>query len=113
MPGSRVQIGNEIFDQMLYIAAVPTPNLGASATANTTLTVNGVLPNDLVSWNVQGPVAHVALDNIYVSSANTLTLQWSGDGTGASPSTCNLILSVTRCENAAFGTAGFPSSLVA
>jgi hypothetical protein len=110
--GSRIQIGNEVFDQMLYLSAVPTPNLGASASATTTLTVNGVLPNDLVSWNLQTPPAHIALDNVYVSSANTLTLLWAADGTGAGPSTVNIILSVTRGENSAFGTSGFPSSIV-
>jgi len=91
---------------------VPTPNLGASASATTTLTLNGVLPNDLVSWNLQSPPAHVVLDNIYVSSPNTLTILWGTDGTGSAPSTTNIILSVTRCENAAFGTSGLPSSIV-
>jgi hypothetical protein len=110
--GTRVQIGNEVFDQMLYLSAVPTPSLGASASATTTLTVNGVLPYDLVSWNLQNPPAHVVLDNIYVSAPNTLTIMWGTDGTGASPSTTNMILSVTRCENSAFGTSGFPSAIV-
>ena len=110
--GSRIQIGNEVFDQMIYVASVATPNLASSASATATLTVNGVLPNDLVSWNLQNPPAHIALDNVYVSSANTLTLLWAADTTGASPSTVNIIFSVTRCENAAFGTSGFPSSIV-
>jgi len=109
--GSRIQIGNEAFDQLLYLAAVPTPNLGASASATTTLTVNGVLANDLISWNLQNPPAHLVLDNVYVSSPNTLTLLWGTDGTGLSPSTTNIIVSVTRCENAAFGTAGFPGAI--
>jgi hypothetical protein len=110
--GTRVQIGNEAFDQMLYLSAVPTPLLGASASATTTLTVNGVLPNDLISWNLQAPAAHVVLDNAYVSSANTITFLWGTDGTGAAAGTVNMIMSVTRCENAAFGTAGFPGAIV-
>lgn len=100
MPGgTRSQLGNELFAQTLYLSSVTFPTLAANASSDNTASVPGVLPGDLISWNLQAPPSHLVLDNIYVSAAGTITLRWSTDATGVTGSTVALILEVTRPEN--------------
>jgi hypothetical protein len=115
MPGgSRVQIGNEILDQMLYLPSVAVPNVSGSATASQTVTVKGVLSGDLISWNQIGTVAGLAVDNIYVSAADTLTFLWTNNTVSAINGTANqaFLISVCRPENASLGLSTLPSALV-
>jgi len=110
MPGpADVAKGNEILNMIAYVASVTTPNLGANASATTTLTLNGVQSLDCIGWNMQAPPAHLVIDNIYVSSTNTLTILWGTDGTGISPTTVAVLFTVERATNAAFGTSGLPT----
>lgn len=100
MPGgTRNQLGNELFAQTLYLPAVTFPTLGANASSDNTFSVPGVLPGDLISWNVQAPPAHLVLDNVHVSAADTIKLRWGTDATGISTSTVAILLEVTRPEN--------------
>ena len=100
MPGgTRNQLGNELFGQMTYQVSVTFPTLAANASNDNTFSVPGVLPGDLISWNIQAPPAHLVLDNIYVSAADTIKLRWSTDATGISTSTVAILLEVTRPEN--------------
>ena len=107
--GNRSQLGNEVFAQALYLPAVTYPTLGANASASSTYTLQGVLIGDLISYNVQSPPAHLVLDNIYVSAANTLTLLWGTDATGISTGSVALVIDVTRAENASLGLTALPS----
>lgn len=112
MPGgTRACLGNEQFEQMLYAASVTYPTLGANASGNNTFTLKGVLPGDLVSWNMQNPPAHLVLDNIYVSAADTLTIVWSSDGTGISTGTVAVLFGVARAENQSLGITNLPAQL--
>jgi hypothetical protein len=112
MPGgTRSQLGNELFSQDLYLPAVTYPTLATNASGTNTAIVNGVLPGDSIGWNMQAPPAHLVLDNIYVSAANTLTILWSSDVTGISTGTVPLLLQVARPENASMGLASLPSSI--
>jgi hypothetical protein len=110
--GTRDQIGNEIFEQVIYVPAVTFPTIAADGSGTSTLTVPGVLPGDQVSWNMQAPPAHVFLANAYVSAANTLTLAWTSDSTGVSGSTMAVTFSVARPENASLGLSALPPNLV-
>ena len=112
MPGgTRNQLGNELFGQMLYQASVTFPTLAANASGDNTFAVPGVLPGDMISWNLQAPPAHLILDNAYVSAAGVVTLRWSTDGTGVTGSTVAILMEVTRPENSSAGVTSFPSSL--
>ncbi len=112
MPGgTRSQLGNELFGQALYLSAVTFPTLGANATSDNTATVPGVLPGDLLSWNLQAPPAHLILDNAFVSAPNTITFRWSSDGTGVTGSTVAMLLEVTRPENASLGITQLPNQI--
>lgn len=100
MPGgTRNQLGNELFAQTLYLPSVTFPTLGANASSDNTVSIPGVLPGDLISWNMQAPATHLVLDNAYVSAAGVVTLRWSTDGTGVTGSTVAMIVEVTRPEN--------------
>jgi hypothetical protein len=100
MPANTVGRGNEAFDTMIYLPSVAVPNVNANATATQTVTVAGVLPGDLIGWNQIGTITGIAVDNIYVSSANTLTFYWSNTtgsnvtGSASQP----FVLTVARCE---------------
>jgi hypothetical protein len=113
MPGSSdIARGNEVLNYMFYLPSVTFPTLAANASGTSTVTLQGVLPLDLIGWNLQAPPAHLVLDNIYVSSANTLTLLWSSDSTGISTATVAVLGSVERATNAPLGTAGLPGAVV-
>ena len=114
MPGAATPaLGNESNDLLLYLAAVTVPNVGANGSASQTVTVQGVLVGDLISWNQQGVIAGLACDNIYVSAANTLSFYWTN--TTGSPINSSaaqpFIIEVVRGQNSPFGTAGLPPSV--
>jgi hypothetical protein len=113
MPGSTtIQRGNEQFATMLYLSAVTYPTIAANAITSSTITIPGVLPLDVISWSMQNPPAHLALENIYVSAANTATFTWSSDATGIATGSLAMILEVTRCEIANLGATSFPAAIV-
>lgn len=112
MPGgTRAQLGNELFAQAVFLPAVTFPTLGANASGDNTATCKGVLPGDLISWNMQSPATHLILDNIFVSAVDTLTFRWSTDGTGVTGSTVGILLEVTRPENSSLGITNLPNSV--
>jgi len=78
MPGgSQIPRGNVLLKTMLYLPSVTVPNVNANATALQTITVQGVQQGDLISWNQLSTITGIAVDNVYVSAANTLTFYWS------------------------------------
>lgn len=109
--GTRAQLGNELFAQAIYVAAVTYPTLGASASGSNTLTVQGVQVGDIISANLQAPPAHLLLGNLYVSAANTITILWSTDSTGISTGTVAVVFEITRAENAILGLTFLPTSI--
>lgn len=111
MPGTRNQLGNELFGQMFYLASVTFPTLTANQSSDNTVAVPYTLPGDMISWNIQGPPAHLVLDNAYVSAAGVVTLRWSTDGTGVTGSTIGVLFEATRPENSSGGLSALPSSL--
>jgi hypothetical protein len=114
MPGgSTLQRGNEIFSQVIYLPAVIVPTVAANTAVSQAVTVPGVNVGDLISWNQQGVVAGLAVDNIYVSAANTLSFYWSNTTVGSlGPTTSPFVLEVTRPENASLaGIATLPNGI--
>jgi hypothetical protein len=109
--GNRSCLGNELFEQLVYLPAVTYPTLAANASGSNTTTIAGVLPGDLVSFNMQSPPAHLVVDNVYISAANTVTILWSSDSTGISTGTVALLLGIARWENSSLGVTAIPSNL--
>jgi len=110
--GMDLPYGNEKMSVLLYLSAVTYPTLAANASATSTLTVPGVLPLDCLSWNMQSPPAHLVVDNMYVSSANTVTVLWGTDATGISTGTVAMVMDVVRATNANLGSSALPSAIV-
>jgi hypothetical protein len=110
MPGpADIAKGNEILNVMTYSAAVTFPTLGANASATSTFTIPGVQSLDCIGWNMQNPAAHLVIDNIYVSSNNTITILWGTDGTGVTGATVAVLFTIERASNAVLGSAALPS----
>lgn len=113
MPGKSMNaVGNELFDSTVYLPSVTFPTLAANASSDTTVTLPGVLPFDCISWNMQAPTAHLVIDNIYVSSANTLTIRWGTDGTGVTGATVAILLEIVRSDGGNLGAQGIPAAFV-
>lgn len=110
--GTRPQIGNAVGDWAIYVASVTYPTMAANAQGSNTLTVKGALVGDLFSWNMQAPPAHLALDNVYVSAVDTLTILWSTDATGISTGSVAVLFEVIRPENASLGISALPSNML-
>ena len=112
MPGGNTPcLGNEQFEQLVYLPSVTFPTLGANASSSTNVTLKGVLPGDYVSANIQSPPAHLFIENISVSAADTLAVVWGTDGTGISTGTAGVIFAVARFQNQSMGLSAMPSAL--
>jgi len=113
MPGaSDIAYGNEKMAMVAYLPSVTFPTLAANASSDTSVTLPGVLPLDSVGWNMQAPTAHLQIDNIYVSAANTLSIRWGTDGTGVTGATVAVLFTVERATNANLGTSALPNAIV-
>jgi hypothetical protein len=103
MPGSStVQRGNEIFSQLLNLQITPPASIGTGVVTSQTLTVNGVQPGDLLSWNIIATANNlVSIANMYVSAVNTVVIGWTTEGaTIASLGVQQVLVEVSRPENA-------------
>jgi hypothetical protein len=110
--GTRAQLGNAIFDMVIYVPSVTYPTIAASLFATNTVTIPGLVVGDVVSFNVQGLPAHLALENAYVSAANTLTMTWSTDSSGISTGSCAILFEIIRPENETLGLSFLPQNLL-
>ena len=98
---STIPRGNEQFDTVLYLPTVTIPNCNANTATNQTVTVLGVQLGDMISWNqISGFVTALLVDNIYVSSANTLTFTWTNNTVGnlTGNGTAAFLIGVVRCD---------------
>lgn len=113
MPGkTAVTYGNEIFDGLLFLPSVPVPAVSSGALGTNTVNVPGVLPFDLISWNLTAPPTNGAIDNIFVSAPNTLTILWSATGGALSAGNTPLLIEVIRADGYNLGAQAIPSALV-
>jgi hypothetical protein len=103
MPGSStVQRGNEIFSQLLNLQITPPTTITTAVVTSQSVTVNGVQPGDLLSWNLVATANNlVSIANMYVSAVNTIVIGWTTEGATISNLTAQqILLEVTRPENA-------------
>ena len=112
MPGaSLIANGNQLFAMQLYLPSVAVPNVNANVTATQTVTVNGVQSGDLIGWNQIGTISGLAVDNVYVSAANTLTFYWSNTTTSNITGSVNQAFLITVERSAIVGLANLPSAI--
>lgn len=119
MPGgSRVSIGNTLFSQSIYASLTPAASVGNASSSTSTYTINGLLQYDLIDLYPQSALTTtLSLGSIWVSAANTLSIQWinstAGTSTG-SPAAISFIILVTRAEPAsqgAFSSSNWPTGI--
>jgi len=112
MPGKFIiSGGNLILDTVIYLPAVAYPTIAAGGISTTTITILGVQPLDLISYSAQGLPLHLALENVYVSAANTAIFTWSTDSSGISAGTVPILLEISRVDGANLGTSIFPQTI--
>ena len=100
MPGpSDRAMGNVALEMTLQQSLTP-PNVPANSTVLQTYTLNGVQVNDVIEYNQQSHVAGLLVGNMWVSAANTISVQYTNvtvaaiNGTPAQ----NYVLTVTRAN---------------
>lgn len=105
MPGSStLQRGNEIFEIMVYLAVVTVPSVPANGSISQTFPCPNAAIGDLISWNQQGVIAGISIDNVYVSAPGILSFYWTNTTAGILGSgTTPVVLSVARGENVSLG----------
>ena len=99
MPGgSAVAQGNEFFNEMIYITVTPTATITTAVVTQQNVTVNGLVVGDVVSWNMLTFTSTLlTVANMYVSAANTLTINWTSEGATISGAAAqNFLLEVCR-----------------
>jgi hypothetical protein len=103
MPASDISRGNQSIDTLFYSPAVTFPTLATNASSTTAVTIPGLVVGDFISWNMQAPPAHLTIDNVYVSAANTLQVQWGTDATGVTGATVAVSWELCRSPQVALG----------
>lgn len=115
MPGgSRVQIGNEIFSQVLFLTVTPPAAITTAVVTYQNVAVPGLQVGDVVSYNLlQTANTLVSVPSMYVSATNVLTIGWGTEGaTINSLAAQQFLIEITRPENAALGLSALPQALV-
>jgi hypothetical protein len=102
MPSASLQTGNGRFDTAIQFNITPPVSLAAGATVTSTYTIPGLAIGDIVTECFQSaqPVATTTL-SIWVSAANTLSVQWFNStlaASSASPVAITTLFEVFRPE---------------
>jgi hypothetical protein len=98
---------------IINVPLVTVPNLAANSTASQVITVQGLLPGDVITWNQQSVVAGISVENAFVSAINTLTMLWSNTTVAAVNGTApqSFLFIVQRPEMSG-GVSSLPSAVV-
>lgn len=114
MPGGTTEVGGNTKLQQMLGLTVTTPSVTANTSATAAFAMPGVLPYDLVDVQSQSHTTGLSIGSSWCSTAGTITVQFiNSTGSTINPvSSYQLIVSVTRYENANLGFAYFPSSIV-
>lgn len=106
MPGSStVQRGNALFEQAYSLTITPPATITTAVITQQNVTIPGLNVGDLVSWNMTTFTSNLlSVTNMYVSAANTLTINWSTEGATVSGAAAqSFVIGILRPENASLG----------
>lgn len=98
MPGpSDRPMGNAALIMCLQETFTP-PNVNANTTAVQTYTITGLVVNDIIDLNQLSHVVGLSVGNVWVSAANTLSVQFVNSTTSNITGTAaqNYLISVIR-----------------
>ena len=117
MPGgTSPQLGNIAMGQILYASLTPAASILTDVSATSTYTINGLVIGDCIDLYPQAALTTLlTIGGAWVSSANTLSVQWvnsTGSTSTSSPTAITFAIQVTRCQLVAYGVTNFPTSVI-
>jgi hypothetical protein len=111
------QSGNVWIMTALYASLTPAASVTNASSTTSTYTINGLQPNDMIDLYPQAALTTtLSLGSIWVSAANTLSIQWinstAGTSTG-SPSAISFLIIAQRATLSPYplGSANWPTAL--
>ena len=101
MPGgSTPELGNTAFSQVILANITPAASVTAATSTTSTYTINGIQQGDLIVLAPQAAIqALLDIGSVWVSAANTLSIQWinqSASNSSASPASVYCVLYIVR-----------------
>ena len=117
MPGGTTpQLGNIAMGQILYASLTPAATVTTNASITSTYTINGLVVGDCIDLYAQGVLTtYLVVGAVWVSAANTLSVQWvnsTSASSSSSPTAITFAMQVTRCQLSAYGVTNFPTAIV-
>lgn len=112
--GTRAQLGNGIFEDVLYLAAVTPPTITTGQVNPQNVSVPGVQVGDFISINLITPTsALITIANAYVSGPGIVVVGWTTEGATVSGAAAQqLLMCVLRPENGSMGLAALPQNVL-
>jgi hypothetical protein len=120
MPGpifTGQEFGNISVMMALYASLTPAASVTNASSTTSTYTINGLQPNDAIDIYPQAALTTaLTIGAIWVSAANTLSVQWvnstAGTSTG-SPAAISFIIIVNRVNLSPYplGSSYWPTAL--
>lgn len=100
MPGTTLGRGNILYDFLIQVSLTPV-SVGASTAAEQNFTIQGLQVGDYADINcMAAQTAGLGVGNVRISSANTLTVEFTNSTAGALVPTAGLYtLNICRPEN--------------
>lgn len=116
MPGGTLPwLGNVAMGQVIQATITPAASVGGASSSTSTYTINGLVVGDAVLFCPQAAITGVlSADAIWVSAANTLSIQWSNASastSSASPTALTCVLVVVRPSNVYAGVSSYATSI--
>lgn len=101
MPGgSTPELGNTAFSQAILAYLTPAASVTAATSTTSTYTINGLQLGQIIVAVPQSAVqALLDIGGVWVSAANTLSIQWvnaSASNSSASPTAIYIVLYVVQ-----------------
>ena len=114
MPGGTTICGGNIKLQQLCALTVSTPSVGANTSVTATFGLPGVLVYDMVDTQSQSHVAGLSIGSSWCNSNGTITVQFinSTASTIGVQTGYQILVLISRLENANLGWSAFPNAIV-
>lgn len=123
MPGgSYVGLGNMVLGsgQSLYASLLPPATVTTNSSTTSTYTINGLAVNDMIDLYPQATLAtsttYLTVGSVWVSAANTLSVQWVNSTSASSSGTPSAIVFILLVNRSSLGpyplnSSNWPSAL--
>lgn len=119
MPGATLNaLGNVSFNMLIYANILPPATVTTDSSVTSTYTINGLLIGDCIDLYPQSTLAtsttYLTVGGVWVSAANTLSVQWVNSTSASSsgtPTAIPCIVQVTRADLLPFGYKNLPQAL--